>query len=96
MFVLQYLHIINLNVLRNFITLYWAIGPYLNQMGLKKDMRNEHLFFKRVTDIIIPDYPLTCKNVQRSKRHVLVQEKNYQLIGIVLENPNSLSPCILK
>ena len=31
--------------------------PDLNRMTLKKDMRN--LFFKRVTDIIIPDYPLS-------------------------------------
>ena len=40
-------------------------------MGLKKDKRNDNLFFKRVTDIIIPDYLLTCKNVQRSKIQVL-------------------------
>ena len=63
---------INLNVLRNFMSLYWATG--LNRMGLKKDMRNDNLFLKRVTDIIIPDYPLylwTCKNVQRSKKQVL-------------------------
>ena len=53
-------------------------SPGLNRMGLKKDniliMRNDHLFFKRATDIIIPDYIhylLTCKNVQRSKRQVL-------------------------
>ena len=32
----------------------------LNRMGLKKDnMRNDNLFFKRVTDIIISDYPLS-------------------------------------
>ena len=32
----------------------------LKRMGLKKDMRNDNnLFFKRVTDIIIPDYPLS-------------------------------------
>ena len=46
-------------------------SPVLNRMGLKKDMRDDNLFFKRVTDIIIPDYPLsidmTCKNLQRSK-----------------------------
>ena len=29
------------------------------RMGLKKDMRNDNLFFKRVTDIIIPDNPLS-------------------------------------
>ena len=39
------------------MTLYWATG--LNRMGLKKDMRNDNVFFKRVTDIIIPDYPLS-------------------------------------
>ena len=45
----------------------------LNQMGVKKDMRNDNLFFKRVTDIIILDYPLSIvmKNVQRSKRQAL-------------------------
>ena len=50
------------------MTLYWTTG--LNQMGLKKDMRNDNLFFKRVTDIIIPNYPLyllTRKNVQNLK-----------------------------
>ena len=31
----------------------------LNRMGLKKDMRNDNLFVKRVTDIIIPDYALS-------------------------------------
>ena len=54
MCIFQYLHI-NLNVLRNVMTLYWATGwtasPDLNRMGLKKDMRNDNLFFKRVTDI---------------------------------------------
>ena len=50
---------INLNVLRNFMTLYGLDSPDLNRMGLKKDMRNDNLFFKRVTDIIIPDYPLS-------------------------------------
>ena len=34
-------------------------SPGLNRMGLKKDMRNDNLFFKRVTNIIIPDYPLS-------------------------------------
>ena len=34
-------------------------SPGLNRMGLKKDMRNDNLFFKKVTDIIIPDYPLS-------------------------------------
>ena len=60
------------------MTLYWATGWTvslgLNRMGLKKDMGNNNLFFKRVTDIIIPDsihYLLTCMNVQRSKRQVL-------------------------
>ena len=39
-------------------------NPGLNRMGLKMDVRNDNLFFKRVMDIIIPDYPLfsiTCK-----------------------------------
>ena len=42
------------------MTLYWdgLDSPGLNRMGLKKDMRNDNLFFKRVTDIIIPHYPL--------------------------------------
>ena len=43
-------------------------SPGLNRMGLKRDMRNDNLFFKKVTDIIIPDYPLSIdvyvKNVQ--------------------------------
>ena len=34
-------------------------SPGLNRMGLKKEMRNENLFFKRITNIIIPDYPLS-------------------------------------
>ena len=34
-------------------------NPGLNRMGLKKMMRNNNLFFKKVTDIIIPDYPLS-------------------------------------
>ena len=35
-------------------------NPGSNRMGLKKDMRNDNnLFFKRVTDIIIPDDPLS-------------------------------------
>ena len=34
-------------------------GPGLNRMGLKKDMRNDNLFFKRATDIIILDYALS-------------------------------------
>ena len=34
-------------------------SPGVNRMGLKKDMWNDNLFFKRVTDIIIPDYPLS-------------------------------------
>ena len=34
-------------------------SPGLNPIGLKKDMKNDNLFFKRVTDIIIPDYPLS-------------------------------------
>ena len=41
---------------------YWATGldsPGLNRMGLKKDMKNDNSFFKRVTDIIISDYPLS-------------------------------------
>ena len=31
----------------------------LNRMELKKDMRNDNLFIKRITDIKIPDYPLS-------------------------------------
>ena len=31
----------------------------LNRVGLKKAMINDNLFFKRVMDIIIPDYPLS-------------------------------------
>ena len=104
-----YLHI-NLNVLRKFTILCWATliavlgrirhgldGPGLNRMGLTKDMRNDNLFFERVTDLIIPDYPLfiywhvrTCKDLKDKCWQVLVPERNYQLIGIVLENPNSL------
>ena len=34
-------------------------SPGLNRMGLKKDMRNYNIFLVRVTDIIIPDYPLS-------------------------------------
>ena len=34
-------------------------SPGLNRMGLKKEMRNDNLFIKRVTDITIPDYPLS-------------------------------------
>ena len=35
-------------------------SPSLNRMGLKKGMRNDNLFFKRITDkIIIPDSPLS-------------------------------------
>ena len=45
-------------------------NPGLNRMVLKKDMRNDHLFFKRITDILIPDYSLS-KNVQGPKRQVL-------------------------
>ena len=73
-FVQMYIHIskkginislhINLNVLRNFVTLYWATGwtALVNQFksnGIKEDMRNDNLFFKRVTDLIIPDYPFS-------------------------------------
>ena len=49
-------------------------SPGLNRMGLKKDMRNDNLCFKGVTDIIIHDYQLSIDmeaNVQRSKRQVL-------------------------
>ena len=45
-------------------------SPGLNRTGLKKDMRNDNLFFKKGTDIIISEYPLSiliCKNVQKSK-----------------------------
>ena len=45
-------------------------SPGLNRMQLKKDMRNDNLLFKRVTDIIIP-FLLPCKNAQRSQRQVL-------------------------
>ena len=34
-------------------------SPGLNRIGLKKDMRNDNLSFKRVTDIITPGYPLS-------------------------------------
>ena len=34
-------------------------SPGLNRMGLKMDMRTDNLFFKRVTDKIIPDDPLS-------------------------------------
>ena len=34
-------------------------SPGLNRMGLKEDLRNDNLFFKRVTDRIISDYPLS-------------------------------------
>ena len=34
-------------------------SPGLNRIGLKKDMRNDNLFCKSVTDIIISDYPLS-------------------------------------
>ena len=47
------------------MNLYWA--TVLNRMGLKKNMRNDHLFFRRVTDIIIPDYPLTIDMQERAK-----------------------------
>ena len=66
---------INLNVLRKFMNLCWATliavlgrmrpvghgldSPSLYRMGLKKDLRNDNLFIKRVTDIIIPGYPLS-------------------------------------
>ena len=39
--------------------IYGLDSPGLNRMGLMKDMRNDNLFFKKVTDIIIPDYPLS-------------------------------------
>ena len=57
----QYLHI-NLKCFKEFYDFILGHGldsPGLNRMGLKKDMRNDNLFFKRVTDIIIPDYPLS-------------------------------------
>ena len=45
------------------MTLYWATGwtaLVSIEWVLKKDMmRNDNLFFKRVTDIIIPDSPLS-------------------------------------
>ena len=43
----------------DFILVHGLSSPGLNRMGLKKDMRNDNLFFKKVTDIIIPDYPLS-------------------------------------
>ena len=45
--------------LHDFILSYGLDSPGLNRMGLKKDNRNDNLFFKRVTDIIIPDKPLS-------------------------------------
>ena len=59
-------------------------NKYLNMVYIKREGDVFHSFIH---------YLLTCKNAQRSKRQVLVQERNYQLIVIVLENPNSLSPC---
>ena len=41
------------------MTIYGLDSPGLNRMGLKKDMRNDNLIFKRVTDILIPDYPFS-------------------------------------
>ena len=34
-------------------------------MGLKKDIWNDNLFFKMVTDIVIPDYYLRIKNISK-------------------------------
>ena len=48
------------------MTIYWD-NPGLNRMELKKDMRNDSLFFKRVDDIIIPDYPFTIDMQERVK-----------------------------
>ena len=42
----------------DFILDHGSYSPGLNRMRLKKDMRNDNVFFKRVTDIIIPAYPL--------------------------------------
>ena len=36
----------------------------LNRIVLKKDMRNDNLFVKRVMDIIIPGYPLSIDMLQ--------------------------------
>ena len=58
----------------NFILGHGLDSPSLNRMRLKKDMRIDNLFFKRVTEIITPDYSLSidiCKNMQRYKRQVL-------------------------
>ena len=59
---------IHLNVLRKFMILCWATfrQPCFNRMELKKDMRNDNLFFKRVTDII-PDYPFSIDMEERAK-----------------------------
>ena len=45
--------------LYDFILGHGLDSPGLNRMGLKKDMRNNNLFFKRVTNIIISGYPLS-------------------------------------
>ena len=63
-------------------------SPGLHRMGLKKDMRNDNLFFKRVTVIIIPDYIhylLAYKNVQRSKRQVLTSFSPGKKLSIICD-----------
>ena len=45
--------------LYDFILDHGLDSPGLNRMGLKKDMRNDNLLFKRVTNIITPEYPLS-------------------------------------
>ena len=39
----------------------------LNRMGLKKHMRNDNLFFKRVTNIINADYLLSIDMKESAK-----------------------------
>ena len=73
--------------------------PGFNRMGLNKDMRNDNLFFKRVTDIIKPlaiHYLLTCKNVQISKSQVLTSFSPEEKLSINCDcsrKPQCLSPC---
>ena len=43
----------------DFILGHGVDSPGLNQVGLKKDMRNDNLFSKRATGRIIPDSPLS-------------------------------------
>ena len=47
------------------MTLYCVTGwtVLFKSNGIKEDMRNDNLFFKMVTDIIIPDHPLLSINM---------------------------------